>query len=257
VNAASAAVRFPADDGIKSLVPARRRKAGAKPVACTSTLKKAVGVQSRTPTERRDWKSEKIAARKSLLIIYVQFKGLQGRNGISARKALGTFCRLYNNRLLDDVTDWAYATIPHICPRTVTYWRKARFENGDAGLTPKWGLHRRGKGILASDAKQRALIFKMARDLGPYVTAKQLVETLLKHFVPNEVPSERTMRRFLHAWRSEGQIRQRPKPKYWQYWHQSAADEREKNERLAKMAYADAVLEKAGIDHDFGYQGTA
>jgi len=115
--------------------------------------------------------------------------------------AADPFSRAYNQGGIP-VEDWVRAAVDHVCARSLLSWARASARDGFAALAGRHGEHRKGTGTLDADAEMRALAIGLLA-ASPHVDAAQVHRALEARFAGRELPSLRSVQRFVARYRAE------------------------------------------------------
>lgn len=102
------------------------------------------------------------------------------------------------------VEDWVRALVPSFCSGSIENWRGKLQNEGLASLAGKYGQHRKGTGIIDTNEDMKKLVLGMLVD-HPHVSAKLVMRAIRARFKGGELPSYRTLQRFMANWKVENE----------------------------------------------------
>lgn len=110
------------------------------------------------------------------------------------------FISAYNSRQLE-VDEEIRAVLPTISQPSLIRWIKKSKSDGIASLAGSYG-NRKGSGIIDSNQQMRAFVLAMLKEI-PHVKGIQIFHAMCARFEGQEIPSARTIERWLENWKSE------------------------------------------------------
>jgi len=144
------------------------------------------------PAPRR----ERAEARALLARLWREFTAA---SGLPRGRAAEAFASDYNFGRLE-VPAWVREHVTSVCPGSLRNWTRALEREGLARLAGRYGLHRRGTGVLDSDPDLSAFCLAMLKEY-PHAHATGLFEALRARFGAERLPSLRAVQRWLSGWR--------------------------------------------------------
>lgn len=136
-------------------------------------------------------------ARNAVLFAYRQFCKQTGR---AASTAAELFAAAWERGEIQ-VEAGIRAALPRFTGRSVLNWDKAVETSGAARLAGRYGVHRKGTGVLATDQELQDFVLAMIlehQDVRP----KKVMRGLRTHFAEDRLPSFRTLQRWMTHWRT-------------------------------------------------------
>jgi putative transposase len=137
-------------------------------------------------------------ARGTVLFAYRQYAKQTGR---AASTAAELFAAAWERGEIQ-ADPGMRAALPRFTGRSVLNWDKAVSKAGAARLAGRYGLHRKGTGVLDTDTELQDFVLAMIlehQDVRP----KLVMRGLRAHFAEDRLPSYRTLQRWMTDWRAE------------------------------------------------------
>lgn len=97
---------------------------------------------------------------------------------------------------------WVRELIPTFCANSIENWRKHLETEGLSRLAGNYGKHRKGSGKIDSDPEINAFVLGMLHD-HPHAGADKVIAGLRARFKDRELPSYRTVQRWLKQWKED------------------------------------------------------
>ena len=136
-------------------------------------------------------------ARLTMLTLYDRF--CDHYSGSNIKKTRAAFCDAYNSGQIQ-ADDWLVEALPSVCANSIVNWRRTLNRDGAAALAGARGAHRKGKSVIEQNAEIKALILGMLHQ-SPHVSAKLIMRALRARHSEEDLPSYRTVQRFLSNWK--------------------------------------------------------
>jgi hypothetical protein len=136
----------------------------------------------------------RLLARLALLRAYARHRDEHGLSDLGAQEVIA---EQYARQEVA-VDAWVYAVYPTISARTLRRWEERMVEGGLVGLTDFYGKRseRDYESYFGSNAEMRKVALHFFAD-HPTCSAAQVFEALREHFGEDELPTLRTVQRFL------------------------------------------------------------
>lgn len=131
------------------------------------------------------------------------FQSFRARSGLLITPAAEEFTVRWNAGEIE-VEPWLRMAKPRICKNTILGWVAGIKEKGVAGVGGRYGVHRKGTGIVDNNPEMRAVIEGMLYEY-PHVSCQLIRERLESIFTKRgeKIPSLGRLYAWVKAWKSE------------------------------------------------------
>ncbi len=136
----------------------------------------------------------RLAARLALLRVYARYRETEG---LSDAQAQDEVAEAYEQRTAD-VDDWVYDVYDSVTARTLRRWAQQLRDDGLQGLVDRHGRRseRSYESYFGAGSELRKIALYYIAD-HPDCTSTELLEELAQHVDEDELPTRRTVQRFL------------------------------------------------------------
>lgn len=135
------------------------------------------------------------------------------------------FCHLYNDDAEKNlqVPEWVTENISHLSAKSLFNWEKTLKSEGMSGLSGAYGTHRKGSGKIDCNDDMKDLIVALIHK-HPHTSVRNIMRGLEARFSRNELPSRRTLARWVTTYREQNQavLLKNANPDGWRSKHQAA-----------------------------------